>query len=150
MGKKKQSKSTLKKQQSSQFSPESRWDSTRAPICCIISLSSKRNQFPISSNGITGSVVELVSLFEWFAQGSNFVIHRSWSKYRPKLTPASFSLLHPAPGPHLGENTLHINKLLSKTPQPWHFFLPFRNSLPFKTPRALPVSYMRPNYQNNN
>ena len=47
------------------------------PFPHIISLSSKRYQFPISASRIIGSVVVLVSLFEWFAQGSNFVIHRS-------------------------------------------------------------------------
>lgn len=54
-------------------------------------------------------------------------------------------------GPHLGESALHINKLSSKTAQPWHFFLLFPNLLPFQTPLArLPCSHMRPNYQNNN
>ena len=120
------------------------------PLPHMISLSSKRYQFPISASGITGSVVGLVSLFEWFVRGGNFVIHRSWSKYRPALALASFLLLPSAPCPHLDENTLHINKLLSKTPQPWHFFLPFPNLLPFKTLSALPCSHVRPNYQNNN
>lgn len=39
--------------------------------------SSERTQLPISSRVITGSVMGLVSLFEYSAQGSNFAIHRS-------------------------------------------------------------------------
>lgn len=135
-------KTTAYRKQSSQFSPESRWDSARTPVLHLMSVSPKRN--PVSLYRITGSFIELVSLFECFAQGSNFAIHRSRSKCRPERDPVSFPLLHPAPRPHLGENTLHVNKLLSKTPQPWHFFLPFPNLLPFKTPRVLPCSHRGP------
>ena len=59
---------------SSRFPSESSRDSTRTPLLPTISLSSERNQFPVSSRGITGSVVGRVSLFERLAQGSNFVI----------------------------------------------------------------------------
>lgn len=80
-------------------------------MCCLSLSSHLKRPSPLSLSlyGITGSVKGWESLGERFA--GIVTLQSTLAEVSPCTYPSPFGL-------HLGENALHVNKLLSKTTQP--------------------------------